>query len=56
VEHLRSLLRWLYEHPDEAAAMGTMASARVHWDWTWDRAATQLRADLDLLASGISPV
>ncbi|MGH2618863.1 MAG: glycosyltransferase family 4 protein, partial [Thermomicrobiales bacterium] len=55
VEHLRSLLRWLYEHRDEAAQMGRMASARAHRDWTWDRVAAQLRDDLDLLASGVSP-
>jgi glycosyltransferase involved in cell wall biosynthesis len=54
IDHLRSLLRWLYEHRDEAAAMGQHASARIHREWTWDRAATQLRADLDLLASGVS--
>src|SRR5262249_32953815 len=50
VEHLRALLRWLYEHRDEAARMGQMAATRVHRDWTWDHAAAQLRADLDLLA------
>jgi glycosyltransferase involved in cell wall biosynthesis len=55
VDHLRSLLRWLYEHRNEAAGMGQMAAARVHRDWTWDRVAAQLRDDLDLLASGVSP-
>jgi hypothetical protein len=55
VEHLRSLLRWLYEHRDDAARMGMLASARVHCAWTWDRAAEQLRNDLDTLANGLSP-
>jgi glycosyltransferase involved in cell wall biosynthesis len=55
VDHLRSLLRWQYEHRDEAASMGRLAAARVHRDWTWDLVAAQLRADLDLLASGVSP-
>jgi glycosyltransferase involved in cell wall biosynthesis len=55
VGHLRSLMRWLYEHRDEAARMGLRAAARVHRDWTWDRAAAQLRDDLDLLAGGVSP-
>jgi glycosyltransferase involved in cell wall biosynthesis len=55
VDHLRALLRWLYEHRDEAAKMGRKAAARVHRDWTWQRAAAQLRDDLDLLASGVSP-
>lgn len=53
--HLRSLLRWLYEHRNDAAHMGRLAAARVHRAWTWDRAAAQLRDDLDLLASGLSP-
>jgi glycosyltransferase involved in cell wall biosynthesis len=55
VAYLCSLLRWAYEHRDEAARMGQAASARVHRDWTWDRAAARLRGDLDLLASGVSP-
>jgi glycosyltransferase involved in cell wall biosynthesis len=55
-DHLRTLLRRLYERPDEARAMGRRASARVHAEWTWDRAARQLAADLDLLARGVSPV
>ena len=55
VEHLRGLLRQLYEHPDDARAKGRRASTRVHAAWTWDRVARQLREDLDLLAAGISP-
>lgn len=55
VEHLRSRLRWLYEHREDATRMGRLASARVHRDWTWDRVGGQIRDDLDLLASGISP-
>jgi glycosyltransferase involved in cell wall biosynthesis len=55
LDHLRTLLRWVFEHRGEAARMGRMASARVHRDWTWDRAAARLRADLDLLARGVSP-
>jgi glycosyltransferase involved in cell wall biosynthesis len=55
VDHLRTLLRWLSEHRTEAARMGRLASARAHHDWTWDHAAARLRADLDLLARGVSP-
>ncbi|HEU5433943.1 MAG TPA: glycosyltransferase [Thermomicrobiales bacterium] len=55
VDHLRTLLRWLYEHRTEAARMGRLASARAHRDWTWDQAAARLQADLDLLARGVSP-
>jgi glycosyltransferase involved in cell wall biosynthesis len=55
-EHLRALLRRLCERPDEARAMGLRASVRVHAEWTWDRVARQLAADLDLLAHGVSPI
>jgi len=49
-EHLRSLLRRLYEHPDEAAENGRRASERVHRHWTWDRVARQVCDDLDAIA------
>jgi glycosyltransferase involved in cell wall biosynthesis len=54
-EHLAGLMRWLYEHPAEARVKGRQASARIHAYWTWDRAAHQLRDDLDQLATGASP-
>ena len=54
-EQLRARLRWCYEHRAEAAAMGRRASARVQRDWTWQRPAVQLYADLDLLARGVTP-
>jgi glycosyltransferase involved in cell wall biosynthesis len=50
-EHLRFLMRWLYEHPNEAAAKGCAAASRVHRHWTWDRVACQLCAEFDALAS-----
>jgi glycosyltransferase involved in cell wall biosynthesis len=49
-EHLRHLLRWLYEHPEEAAAKGRRAASRVHTSWTWERAGRQMRDDFDALA------
>src|SRR5262249_10300658 len=49
-EHLRFLLRWLYEHPAPAAAKGRLAAKRVHEYWTWDRVATELVQNLDELA------
>jgi glycosyltransferase involved in cell wall biosynthesis len=50
-EHLRYLMRQLYEHPEEAARMGRLASEHVHRFWTWDRVAEQLCHDLDELAA-----
>lgn len=55
VAHLRWLLRWQYEHREEAGRMGRLASARVQRLWTWDHAARRLRDLLDGLAGGVSP-
>lgn len=50
-EHLRYLMRWLYEHPNEAAVAGQKAAQRVHSNWTWERVAKQMCADFDNIAS-----
>lgn len=50
VDQLRAHLRWVYEHPVEASAMGRAASRRVQRDWTWARAAGDLRRYLDAAA------
>jgi glycosyltransferase involved in cell wall biosynthesis len=49
-EHLRYLLRWLYEHPGKAAEMGRLAAARVRENWSWERIARQFVHDLDEVA------
>ena len=51
-EHLRALMRHLYEHPGEGEAKGRAAAERARRDWTWDRVAAQLIGDLDELARG----
>ncbi|MBI4870255.1 MAG: glycosyltransferase [Candidatus Riflebacteria bacterium] len=51
-EHLRHLMRWLYEHPAEAATKGLHAAQRVRESFTWARAARQVVADLTELAEG----
>lgn len=50
-EHLRYLMRWLYEHPEEAAKKGRSAAKRVHQRWTWERIARQMCDDFDAIAS-----
>lgn len=50
-EHLRYLLRWVYDHPEEAAQRGRIASERVHKEWTWDRPARQMIDDFGAIAS-----
>lgn len=49
-EHLRYLLRLLYENPGKAAGMGRLAAARVRESWSWERIAGQFVHDLDELA------
>jgi glycosyltransferase involved in cell wall biosynthesis len=49
-EHLRHLLRWVYEHPGEAAEKGRRAAERVHARWTWDRTVREMCADFDAIA------
>lgn len=51
VEHLRALMRWLYEHRAEGAEMGRRASHRVHTQWTWQHAARRLIELLDTVAA-----
>jgi glycosyltransferase involved in cell wall biosynthesis len=50
-EHLRYLMRWLFENRSEASEKGRIAAERVHEKWTWDRVAKQMRDDLDAVAA-----
>jgi glycosyltransferase involved in cell wall biosynthesis len=54
-EHLRCLLRQLFENRAEAAAKGAAAAARMRRDWTWERVVDALYEDLDKLAQGMTP-
>ena len=47
---LRRLMRWCLENRERLPAMGTAAAARVRRDFSWDAAASVVRADLDRLA------
>lgn len=51
-DHLRYLMRRVYEHPEEAREKGRLASERVREDWTWDKMASQIIHDLDVVAQG----
>jgi GT2 family glycosyltransferase len=42
-DHLRSLLRHVYEHPEEARAKGAAAAVEVAATLTWDHAAARVR-------------
>jgi glycosyltransferase involved in cell wall biosynthesis len=41
-EHLRTLLRWVYEHQDEARIIGERAAQDTAQHWTWTTAVHQM--------------
>lgn len=41
-DHLRALLRHVYEHPEEARARGMHGAQVAHESWTWDHAAARI--------------
>ena len=43
-EHLRATMRHVFEHRQEAAAVGAAAAAAVHERWTWRHSAARLLA------------
>jgi len=49
-EHLRTLLRHVFEHPDEARARGAAAAREMAAKWTWRNAAEKIAARLAVLA------
>ena len=48
-EHLRHLLRWVFEHQDEARAKGAAAAREMAEKWTWDNSARKIVARLQAL-------
>ena len=46
-EHLRSLMRWVYEHQDEARAIGDTAAKDAARLWSWEASARRM---MDVLA------
>jgi hypothetical protein len=48
-EHLRQLLRHVFEQPEEARRLGAAAAAEVHSHWTWSETARKIRNRVDVL-------
>jgi glycosyltransferase involved in cell wall biosynthesis len=48
-EHLRSLMRHVFENRDEAKTLGVRASAEVLTKWTWEQSVKKIIARLDEL-------
>lgn len=47
-EHLRKLMRWAFEHQDEARAIGQRAAADAAQRWTWGASARRM---IDLISA-----
>ena len=47
---LKQRLRWVFEHQDEARAMGLKASRHAHECWSWKAAAKKVEIRLKHLA------
>lgn len=48
-EHLRFLMRYVYEHPEEATEKGVRASQHVLTKWTWDKCAARIKQRLEVV-------
>jgi GT2 family glycosyltransferase len=49
IDHLCALMRHVYEHPDEARAVGARAAVEVAARWTWAHAAAAIIERLDAI-------
>lgn len=47
--HLRRLMRYVFENPNEARAKGAAASREVRTNWTWDMAAGKIVERIDAI-------
>ncbi|UCC65786.1 MAG: glycosyltransferase [Anaerolineae bacterium] len=50
-EHLRYLMRYVFEHQDKAREKGHQAAKEVAHKWTWQQAATRLKAKLLMIGT-----
>jgi len=48
-EHLRSLMRWVFEHPKNAYELGQAAAIDVRDKWTWENATRKMIGRLECL-------
>jgi glycosyltransferase involved in cell wall biosynthesis len=56
VDHLRQLMRHVYEHRQEARSKGAKARADVCRHWTWDHATAAVMKELAKFNLGTAPV
>jgi glycosyltransferase involved in cell wall biosynthesis len=46
IDHLRYLMRYVYEHPEEALEKGNLAAKQVASRWTWSKTAAKIKKRL----------
>jgi len=49
IEHLKYLMRYAFEHPDETKAKGETAAKDIREKWTWKHAAEKAQKELEAL-------
>lgn len=49
IDHLRYLMRYVYEHPAEAREKGAQAAAEVQQCWTWEKAVDRIIERLEAI-------
>lgn len=53
-EHLRKLMRYVYENRDEARMLGARASVEVLTKWTWEQSVRRIIARLDEVSQQVN--
>jgi glycosyltransferase involved in cell wall biosynthesis len=48
-EHLRAMMRYVFEHPEEAQAKGRRAAEEAHAKWSWDQSAAKIIERLEMI-------
>ena len=49
-EHLRYLMRWVFENPIEASTKGSLAASDVRSNWTWTNTASAIKKRVSALS------
>jgi len=51
IDHLRYLMRYVYEHPTEAREVGLRAAAEMKQRWTWEHAVDRIMERIEAISS-----
>jgi len=51
IDHLRYLMRYVYEHPTEAREVGLRAASEMKQRWTWEHAVYRIMERIEAISS-----